>query len=136
MIKTYKIYCQYFYKIQINKPFFCYTFCCQYFYLHNIFSILYYPFCAKRSSFFQQNVQPRGNFFAKRPIFVYFADIPPRLTGAKWFVILLTIVPAGSRAWAGRSPPLCPLSNFLKQTPRRGLPLAWNAGAGPFLFCG
>jgi len=101
------------------------------------FSILYYPFYAKRSSFFQQNVQPRGNFFANRPIFVYFADIPPRLTGAKWFVILLTIVPAGSRARAGSSLPLSPASNiFLKQTPRRGLPLAWNAGAGPFLFCG
>ncbi|WP_270834616.1 hypothetical protein [Faecalibacterium prausnitzii] len=101
------------------------------------FSILYYPFCAKRSSFFQQNVQPRGNFFANRPIFVYFADVLPRLTGAKWFVILLTIVPAGSRTRAGSSLPLIPASNiFLKQTPRRGLPLAWNAGAGSFLFCG
>ena len=79
----------------------------------------------------------RGNFFANRPIFVYFADVPPRLTGANWFVILLTIVPAGSRTRAGSSLPLIPASNiFLKQTPRRGLPLAWNAGAGSFLFCG
>jgi len=84
------------------------------------FSILYYPFCAKRSSFFQQNVQPRGNFFANRPIFVYFADILPRLTGAKWFVILLTIVPAGSRARAGSSLPLSPASIFFETDATKG----------------
>jgi len=99
------------------------------------FSILYYPFCAKRSSFFQQNVQPRGNFFAKRPIFVYFADIPPRLTGAKWFVILLIIVPAGSRTRAGSSLPLFPQAIIFCNRRHEGVCL-WHGmpGQAPFYF--
>ena len=34
----------------------------------------------------------------------------------------------------GQQPAAFPCKHiFLKQTPRRGLPLAWNAGAGSFL---
>ena len=61
-----------------------------------------------------------GNFFANRPIFVYFVDIPPRLTGAKWFVILLTIVPAGSRARAAAACRLSPQAYFFETDATKG----------------
>ena len=78
-----------------------------------------------------------GKFFCKKTDFCLFCRHPAPLDRGKPVCYTFDYCSGRKPGTGGQQPAASPASNiFLKQTPRRGLPLAWNAGAGSFLFCG